>query len=98
MTAAEVLITAQAAGVSVVLDGERLALEARVAPPPALVEDLARHKAEIIALLRPGRDGWTRADWQMFYEERAATAEYDAVGPDPLFGGARWNRGCRTTR
>jgi hypothetical protein len=32
---------------------------------------LARHKSEIVALLRQGRDGWSREDWQVFFEERA---------------------------
>ncbi len=38
---------------------------------------LARHKSEIVALLRQGRDGWSPEDLQVFFEERAAIAEFD---------------------
>ena len=28
-------------------------------------------------MLRPGRDGWSAEDWRLFFEERAAIAEFD---------------------
>src|SRR5262249_14365790 len=42
---------------------------------------LSRHKAEIVALLRPGRDGWSAEDWQALFEERAGIAEFDGGLP-----------------
>jgi hypothetical protein len=27
--------------------------------------------------LHPAKDGWSAEDWQLFFEERAAVAEYD---------------------
>jgi hypothetical protein len=42
-----------------------------------MLDVLLRHKAEIVALLRPGQDGWSAADWQVFFDERAGIAEFD---------------------
>ena len=39
-----------------ILDGDDLVLEASAPPPSAILEVLSQHKAEIIAVLRPGRD------------------------------------------
>ena len=77
----ETLHAARAAGVTVILDGEALLLEAAVEPPGALMEALARHKAEIVALLRPGQDGWSTEDWRVFFDERAAIAEFQGGLP-----------------
>ena len=38
---------------------------------------LRQSKAEIILLLRPGGDGWSAEDWQAFFDERTAIAEFD---------------------
>ncbi|HXF87791.1 MAG TPA: hypothetical protein VNK48_05510 [Xanthobacteraceae bacterium] len=65
---------ARAAGVQVAIDGDPLTLEASAPPPPALVESLSRHKAEIIALLRPADDGWSALDWLTFFGERTRMA------------------------
>jgi hypothetical protein len=65
---------ARAAGVKLVLDGDTLTLEASAPPPPAVVETLSRHKAEIIALLRTAEDGWSALDWLTFFGERARMA------------------------
>ena len=46
-------------------------LEAASEPPAAVLESLSRHKAEIIAMLRPGRDGWSAEDRQAYFEESA---------------------------
>jgi hypothetical protein len=62
------------AGVELGLDGDALALEASAPPPPAVIESLSRHKAEIIALLRPADDGWSALDWWTFLRERARMA------------------------
>src|SRR4051794_39361528 len=77
MTGIEVLRAAKACGVTVALDGEDLVLEAPAPPPSALLDELARHKADIIALLRPGGAEWTAENWRAFFDERAVTAELD---------------------
>ena len=59
------------------IDGDALTLEAASAPPPAVLDLLARHKAGIIALLRPANDGWSGEDWLAFFDERAGIAEFD---------------------
>ena len=59
MSAVEALKAARAAGIELALDGDDLALSAASAPPAAVLDALSRHKAEIVALLRPGRDGWS---------------------------------------
>ena len=56
-------------------------LSAASAPPAAVLDALSRHKAEIVALLRPGRDGWSAEDWQVFFDERAGIAEFDGGLP-----------------
>ena len=63
------------------VDGDALALSAASAPPAAVLDALSRHKAEIIALLRPGRDGWSAEDWQVYFDERAGIAEFDGGLP-----------------
>ena len=81
MSAAEALKAARAAGVELRLDGDDLALSAASAPPAAVLDALSRHKAEIVALLRPGRDGWSAEDWQAYFDERAGIAEFDGGLP-----------------
>jgi hypothetical protein len=56
-------------------------LKTSAPPPPPVVELLRRHKAEIMALLRPAEDGWSADDWQGFYDERAGIAELDGGLP-----------------
>jgi hypothetical protein len=34
-------------------------------------------------LLRPGRDGWSAENWQIFFDERAGIAEFDGGLPRP---------------
>jgi hypothetical protein len=77
MSAADALKAARVARIELVLDGDDLVLEASTAPPAAVFDALARHKAEIVALLRPGEDGWTVEDWRVFFEERAGIVEFD---------------------
>jgi len=38
---------------------------------------IRQSKAAIVLLLRPGTDGWSAEDWQVFFDERAAIAEFD---------------------
>jgi hypothetical protein len=77
MSAAEALKAARAAGIKLAIDGDDLVLEASAAPPPAVIDRLTGHKTEIVAMLRPRRDGWSADDWQAFFDERAGIAEFD---------------------
>jgi hypothetical protein len=81
VSAAEALKAARAAGIELGLDGDDLLLEACAPPPAALLDLLSRDKAGIVALLRPGRDGWSAEDWQLFFGERAAVAEFEGGLP-----------------
>ena len=83
VSAAEALRAARAAGVAVWIEGDDLALEADSQPPAEILERLARHKAGIVALLRPGRDGWSPEDWQAHFDERAGVAGFDGGLPRP---------------
>ena len=83
MSAAEALRDARTAGIELRVEGCDLALEADTPPPADLLERLARHKPEIVALLRPGRDGWSAEDWQAYFDERAGIAEFDGGQPRP---------------
>ncbi len=53
MSATEVLEAAKAIGIKVMICNGNLLLEAAIPPPPAVVEALRDHKADIIALLTP---------------------------------------------
>ena len=81
MSAAEVLRAARMAGIDVRIEDGGLALEAQAPPSAEILELLARHKPGIVALLRPGRDGWSAEDWQVFYGEQAGIAEFDGGLP-----------------
>ena len=81
MSVAQAIKAARAAGIELALDGDDLVLEAPSAPPAAVLHALSRHKAEIVALLRPGRDGWSAEDWQVYFDERAGIAEFDGGLP-----------------
>jgi hypothetical protein len=77
MSAAEALKAARAAGIKLAIDGDDLVLEASASPPPAVIDRLTGHKTEIVAMLRPRRDGWSADDWQAFFDERAGITEFD---------------------
>jgi hypothetical protein len=59
MSAAQALSAARAVGIHLEVDGDDLVLEAPAPPPSAILEVLSQHKAEIVAMLRPGPDGWS---------------------------------------
>jgi hypothetical protein len=83
VSAAEAITAARAAGVRLGIDEDALTLEAAAAPPPAVVELLSRHKAELVALLRPAGDGWSALDWGTFFVERACIAAvHGALDPE----------------
>lgn len=78
MTAILALKAAVAAGITIEAVGDVLRLTARAAPPTEILEQLRRHKAEVIGLVTPGGPyRWTALDWHVFFEERAAIAEFD---------------------
>jgi hypothetical protein len=81
MNAIDALSAARKAGVELALDGNDLVLNAASAPPLAALDALSRHKAEIVALIRPGRDGWSAEDWRVFFDECAGIAEFDGGMP-----------------
>jgi hypothetical protein len=81
MNAADVLKRARAAGVELRVDGDDLVLSAASAPPAAVLDALSRHKAKIVVLLRPRRDGWSGEDWLAYFDERAGIAEFDGGLP-----------------
>jgi hypothetical protein len=77
MSAALALKTAHAVGIRVRVDGDDLELEAPAQPPQAVLDLLSLHKADILRLLHPANDGLSAEDWQVFFDERAAIAEFD---------------------
>ncbi len=77
MSAAEALKAARAVGIHLEVDGDELLWEASAQPTSVILEVLSHHKAEIVAVLRPGRDGWSAEDWQAFFDERAGIMEFD---------------------
>jgi hypothetical protein len=82
MSAAEALRAAHAAGITVMLDGESLVLEANAEPPRAVLVALSRYKLPILDLLRPGRDGWTAEHWRAYFDKRRGIAAPNN-GPPP---------------
>lgn len=77
MSPAAALKAARAAGIELGIDGDDVVLEASAPPPAAILGLLSRHKASIVTLLRLGRDSWSVEDWQVFFDERAAIAEFE---------------------
>ena len=73
MSSAEALKAARATGVKLWIEGDGLVLEAATAPPSNVLDLLTRHKAGIMALLRPANDGWSGEDWLAFIDERTGT-------------------------
>jgi hypothetical protein len=80
MNAVQALKAAHAVGIRLSIDGDALLLEAAVAPPTSVLDLLLRHKAGIVALLRPV-NGWSGEDWLAFFDERAGIAEFDGGLP-----------------
>jgi hypothetical protein len=42
-----------------------------------VLHDLSRHKADIVVLLRPGRNSRSAEEWRAFFDERAGIAEFE---------------------
>ena len=82
MSALAVLAVARDAGVEVMVDGDDLVLTARIPPPATVVQQLAQHKRELLALLRQPKVGdWCLEDWQAYFDERVAILEVDGLLP-----------------
>ena len=75
MTVTAALKAAATAGVSVTLDGDQLVLRAKSEPDPAVVDLIRSHKPQIAVLLQEA--GWSEADWQALFDERAGIMEFD---------------------
>jgi hypothetical protein len=79
MNAAELLKATRAEGVALSHNGDKLVLEWKKSPPtPTLVENLRRHKAEILSFLKNEPSSWSAEDWLAYFDERAGIAEFDA--------------------
>ena len=83
MSALDALKRAREAGIRIRVDGDILRLVAKAAPPPGVVEMLERHKADVVALVRSGSgpNALSDEDWKVFFDERAAIAEFDGGLP-----------------
>ena len=84
MSAIKALNAARAMGVIVRAEGDHLMLAAAAAPPAAIVDDLKRHKSEIITILRPAVPGPSVEDWLALFDERAGVLEFDGGLPREL--------------
>jgi hypothetical protein len=77
MSATEALRAARAVGIYLGVDGDDLVLEAPAAPPADVLDLLARHKPAVVALLRPGGEGWSAEEWQGFFDDRAGIIQFE---------------------
>jgi hypothetical protein len=77
MNASLALRKARVAGVEVSLDGDSLLLQAASEPPADVLKALARHKGEILLLLRCREPEWTREERQASFDERAGIVQFD---------------------
>jgi hypothetical protein len=81
MSAINALKAARASGIIVRAEGDHLMLEAAAAPPAAIVDDLKRHKSEIVTILRSADLGPSVEDWLALFDERAGVLEFDGGQP-----------------
>jgi hypothetical protein len=79
--AVDALRVARVDGNKLSIDGDDLVLEAREPPPTFVLDLLSHHKADIIRLLLPRRDGWSAQDWQFFFDERVDICKLDGLVP-----------------
>jgi hypothetical protein len=78
MRAADALRLARENGVNIAVSGSDLVLDAEREPTGEVLDQLKRHKAEIVSLLASNRDDqWTATDWRVYFEERAGFAEFE---------------------
>ena len=76
MNAAEVINAARRVGVQIHVDGGDLVLNALARPRDDVLELLRHHKADIVALLRPGAGYWSAEEWLAYFDERAGIAKF----------------------
>jgi hypothetical protein len=81
MTAINALKAARNLGIIVQADGDDLLLTAAAPPPAAILNDLKRHKSEIVAILRPADRGPSAEAWLALFDERAGALEFDGGQP-----------------
>jgi hypothetical protein len=81
LDAAEALRATRAAGVRFAIEGDDVVLCSTSALPALLLARLSRHKAGIVALLRPGPGGWSADDYQVYFDERAGIGEFNGGLP-----------------
>jgi hypothetical protein len=79
MSVAKALKAAVDVGIRLRVDGDDLELSAPSQPPFQVIALLSRNKAEIVRVLREALE--EREDWQAFFNERAAIAEYEGLMP-----------------
>ena len=75
-TLALLLEQVQALDIRLTVDGTYLELDFEATPPPDLIEQLAKRKAEIIQLLSRPKVDWGSTDWKEYFEERASVAQF----------------------
>jgi hypothetical protein len=79
MSVAKALKAAVDVGIRLRVDGDDLELSAPSQPPFQVIALLSSNKAEIVRVLREALE--EREDWQAFFNERAAIAEYEGLLP-----------------
>jgi hypothetical protein len=79
MSVAKALKAAVDVGIRPRVVGDDLELSAPSQPPFQVIALLSRNKAEIVRILRESFE--EREDWQAFFNERAAIAEYEGLLP-----------------
>jgi len=84
MSAVEALKQARAAGIRVGVDGDGIVLAGSEPPRAEIRELLARHKDEILTLLRRGDDGLSVDDWRVYFERSMHFAEIRSDLPRAL--------------
>jgi hypothetical protein len=84
MTAIDALKAARTFGIIVEAHGDDLMLAAAAAPPAAVINDLKRHKSDIVAILRPADRGPSAEDWLTLFDKRAGMLEFDGGQPREL--------------
>jgi hypothetical protein len=81
MNALQAIEAARSAGVRLAIDGDDLVLRSASPPPCEIIDALSRHKSQVIEVIRLDRAVWSPEDWQVFFDERAGSAEFDGSLP-----------------
>ena len=77
MSAVEAIRMARESGVHIGIEGADLILDAEWEPTSRVLEAIRRHKAGIVDLLSEADGDRTADGWRVFYDERAAKAEFN---------------------